>query len=577
MLHNEVERKFEEIIDVSDWEVLTDTGWTDISNSNKTVKYDVWKITLASGYTLTCADTHIVFTEHYEEIFVKDCIPNKTKLITDGGLKTVTSVSKLQYSQHMYDLTVGGNHRYITNGILSHNTEVSCAYLLHNAIFKRDQNILIAANKFDQAKEIIKRIKQAYAALPNWLKPGVTIDGWNKQSVKFENGSSIIGIATTGDSGRGKSISILYVDEFAFVKPNMAHEFWASIRPTLSTGGRCLITSTPNNDDDEFAKIWFGALDKFDDQGNQLPDNFGRNNFRSFNVIWDAHPERNLAWKEKELLDIGEARFLREHENQFISFDETLIDPVFTAEVLNNATKEPIKFTSKNVRWFDDIKPNHQYVVALDPCVGTGDDNAAIQILRLPDMIQIGEWTDNRTRIDGQVRVLKDVLKHINSTLLNDPRQTSEPDIFWSVENNVVGEAALLVIKHTNEETFPGIFVNEPKRSSASGIVRKGFHTSSKKKLEACIRFKSMLEKKKLTLFSAPLVREIKFFARRGEYLQTKYAAKDGEHDDMILAMLLCLRIVDVIIKWDDTLLEELSDTVNDTNEFAEPMPMLIL
>jgi len=57
-------------------------------------------------------------------------------------------------------------------------------------------------------------------------------------------------------------------DEFAFVQPNIAEEFWTSISPTLATGGRAIITSTPNSDEDTFATIWKQAEDKFDD-GNQ--------------------------------------------------------------------------------------------------------------------------------------------------------------------------------------------------------------------------------------------------------------------------------------------------------------------
>ena len=70
-----VERKFIESFDVSDWEIDTDTGWQDISAIHKTVEYDRWEIETVSGKKLLCADTHIVFDENYEEIFVQDFIP----------------------------------------------------------------------------------------------------------------------------------------------------------------------------------------------------------------------------------------------------------------------------------------------------------------------------------------------------------------------------------------------------------------------------------------------------------------------------------------------------------------------
>jgi hypothetical protein len=64
------------------------------------------------------------------------------------------------------------------------------------------------------------------------------------------------------------SITLLYCDEFAFVRPTIAKEFWTSISPTLSTGGKAIITSTPNSDEDQFATIWKQANKTLDEFGN---------------------------------------------------------------------------------------------------------------------------------------------------------------------------------------------------------------------------------------------------------------------------------------------------------------------
>ena len=65
------------------------------------------------------------------------------------------------------------------------------------------------------------------------------------------------------------SLTMIYCDEFAFVQPpEKAKEFWTSLSPTLSTGGKCLITSTPNSDEDQFAMIWKEANKRFDEYGN---------------------------------------------------------------------------------------------------------------------------------------------------------------------------------------------------------------------------------------------------------------------------------------------------------------------
>ena len=131
----------------------------------------------------------------------------------------------------------------------------TCAagYLLWYAMFKSDSTILIAAHKYSGAQEIMSRVRFAYESLPNFIRAGVT--AYNRNSIEFDNGSRIIAQATTETTGRGLSLTLIYLDEFAFVPPRIASEFWTALSPTLSTGGKCLITSTPNQDDDQFARI----------------------------------------------------------------------------------------------------------------------------------------------------------------------------------------------------------------------------------------------------------------------------------------------------------------------------------
>lgn len=100
-------------------------------------------------------------------------------------------------------------------------------------------------------------------------------------------------------------------DEFAFVPPNIASEFWTSISPTLATGGKAIITSTPNSDEDQFAQIWQEANKRFDEYGNETT--VGKNGFFPFRAYWTEHPDRDEAWAAIERNRIGDERFRREH------------------------------------------------------------------------------------------------------------------------------------------------------------------------------------------------------------------------------------------------------------------------
>lgn len=100
-------------------------------------------------------------------------------------------------------------------------------------------------------------------------------------------------------------------DEFAFVRPTIAKEFWTSISPTLSTGGKAIITSTPSSDEDQFATIWKQANKCIDEFGN--PTKLGVNGFKAFQSHWREHPDRDDKWAEEEKGRIGDERFRREH------------------------------------------------------------------------------------------------------------------------------------------------------------------------------------------------------------------------------------------------------------------------
>jgi len=150
-------RKFTEVLNISDWEVLTDSGYNSIQKSNITVPYDVWRLT-TENYILECADDHIVFDKDFNEVFVKD-LDTHTLIQTETGPERITSVERLGSSEPMYDLTLpeGTNHRYYTNGILSHNTTVLLDHLshLHN---KGKKVLFISAemNEMDMARYLIR-------------------------------------------------------------------------------------------------------------------------------------------------------------------------------------------------------------------------------------------------------------------------------------------------------------------------------------------------------------------------------------------------------------------------------------
>ena len=429
----------------------------------------------------------------------------------------------------------------------------AAGYLLWVAMFVPDSTILIAAHKYTGSQEIMQRIRYAYELCPDYIRAGAT--NYNRGSIDFENGSRIISTTTTENTGRGMSISLLYADEFAFVRPGIAKEFWTSISPTLATGGKAIITSTPNSDEDQFALLWKGANKREDAFGN--PTAVGINGFKPFRSYWHEHPDRDEKWAAEQQAQLGEDRFRREMGCEFIINDETLIAP---AKLIDLQGHEPLYRTGQ-VRWYQKPRADRTYVISLDPSLGTGGDPSAIQIFEANTTEQIGEWRHNRTPIPEQIRILADICRHINETV-QDPT-----NIYYSIENNTIGEAALISIAEYGEENIKGYFLSEPANGNGRRY-RKGFNTTNKHKLSACNKMKSLIESGKMKVRSSALVSELKTFVAHG----ISYAAKPGETDDLVMATVLNVRMLQLLQTYNNDIDNQMRDH---GDSIIPPMPFI--
>jgi len=304
-----VERKFIDSVDIDEYEIWTDSGWQDISAIHKTVEYERWIIKTERGLYLECADKHIIFNDKMEEIFIENCIPHNTKITTEYGSDLVIECYKTDIIEPMFDITVDSeDHRFYSNGILSHNTTTVAALLLWYILFQDSFSIAILANKERQSREILSRIQLAFEHLPKWLQQGVI--QWNKGNIELENGSKILSSSTSSSAIRGGSFNLIYLDEFAFVPNNLQEEFFASVYPTISSGqsSKVLITSTPNGMN-MFYKIWTDSEE-------------GRNRYQRVSVHWSDVPGRDDVWKDETISNTSERQFDQEF-NCFSS--ETLV------------------------------------------------------------------------------------------------------------------------------------------------------------------------------------------------------------------------------------------------------------
>ena len=130
---------------------------------------------------------------------------------------------------------------------------LSAGMALWQMIFQKDTNVLVIATKQDTAKNLVTKVKFMYENLPSWLKLGFEEN--NKLALRLKNGSQVKAVSAAGDAGRSEAISLLIIDEAAFIETNKIDEIWGSSQQTLSTGGKAIVLSTPNGTGNFFHKM----------------------------------------------------------------------------------------------------------------------------------------------------------------------------------------------------------------------------------------------------------------------------------------------------------------------------------
>lgn len=535
--------------------VETPKGWSPIKRTLRTVKYEIYVLRTES-HELKCADEHIVMSPDGKQLLVKDLRPGEV-IATSTGPEKVTSVTRTGRFEEMCDFELDDDdHVFYTDGILSHNTLTAAMYLLWYGMFTADSTILIASKNQSHALEIAARIRFAYEELPNWLKPGVKY--YNRHNIELDNGSRIISEATTEKTGRGLSITKIYLDELAFISPRIQQALWSSLTPTLSTGGSAIISSTPNGDTELFAQLWRGACTA----GDGKP---GVNGYAPFRVFWNEHPERGEEYWNTMLAQLGELQCRQEVGCEFLSSDALLINSLKLAQLRDTA---PL-YSDLGFKFW---KPEEElggagktYLVSLDPSTGSGSDFSVIEVFEFPSLEQVAEFRSNEINIPLIYAKLKWIL-----TKLTNPVGRGRADVVWTFERNGIGEAiAALYQNDDNQPEFAELYSDTP--------GRQGVFTSGKTKVLSCLQLKSLVEKTTngLKINSSILLEELKNFVAKGG----SYEAKSGATDDAVMATVGIVRLIKRLSEYDDgafKLVNEYIDPTETQDPYSdEAMPII--
>lgn len=495
---------------------------------------------------LKCAQDPVYFINNY--CYIQNQLHGKMKFkLRPYQVRIVENLHKNRFNILMIGRQAG-------------KSETTAAFAYWFSIFHADKNVLVASNKQKGATDIMNRIKFMYENTPNFIRPGVLF--YNRGSVEFDNGSKIWSEATTESTGRGRSVALFICDELAHVSSRIQEEMWASILPTLSTGGSCVVMSTPNGDSDLFAQLWRQANSQL--TSGDTAD--GETNFVPIFVPIEEVPGRDEKWQQMMRNKLGDLKFSQEYLCEMLSDDPLLIN----SRILQTLKPASPISIDKGFYFWRDLDPTKTYLVGADVSEGMGKDFSTIEVFELETLEQVAEFRQNNVKEDVFYNAIKWILEKIMKC--KDPRTMQKPTVYWSFENNSCG--GIVGALHMQDEKFPEdpILINEKG-------TKLGMRTVNKSKLEGARHLKNLIEKSKggYQIHSEKLIFELKNYVATG----ASFAAKYGCTDDLVSAMLIVSRMIAQLAQYEPEVFDALYrsgeasfDEVYDGSD--EPIPFMV-
>jgi len=392
---------------------------------------------------------------------------------------------------------------------------LTAAYATWLALFRKDKSILVIATKLAVAQNFIKKVKTALAGVPKWL--WITdIVSKNTQGIEFSNGSGIKAVPTSEDAGRSEALSLLIVDEAAFIRN--FDELWKGLYPTLSTGGRAIIVSTPNGAGGQYYDLYTASQEK-------------QNEFHPTKLPWDVHPERGDEWFSKECRNLTTKQVAQELLCDFQTSGDTFVTADDIAR-LQMQTKSPMEMwgPDNNVWVWKYCDPSHEYFISADVSRGDGADFSTFHIF---------DCTSAEVICEFKGKIPPDQFADL---LIEASRRYRDATI--CPENNTYGYAVLMKLKEAGCKQI--YFEKEKYKFDAlyggGGIGKAGFSMQTNSRAKILTKLEEVLRNGSFGLYSTRLTKELKTFI----WQKGKAQAQRGSNDDLVISLAIGLWVVDV-------------------------------
>jgi hypothetical protein len=402
---------------------------------------------------------------------------------------------------------------------------LAAGYSLWLMLFHKDKNILCIATKQETAKNMVTKVKFMFDNLPSWLK--ITADENNKLTLRLSNGSQIKATSASSDAGRSEAVSLLIVDEAAFIEG--IGEIWASAQQTLATGGGAIVLSTPYGTGNWFHQTWVRA-------------EAAENDFLPIKLPWYVHPERDDTWRKRQDELLGDPRMAaQECDCDFSTSGDIVFYSEWLEFISQTTIKDPLerRGADQNYWVWEPADYTRNYMVVADVARGDGKDSSAFHIVDIETNTQVAEYKGQLPPKEYGY-FLVGVASEYNNALL-------------VVENATIGWATLDAIK---ERGYRNLY-HSPKSDSltAESYLRTwegdsslvpGFTMSLRTRPLIVNKFREFVGDKSVTIRSKRLLEEMKVFV----WKNGRPEAQTGYNDDLVMAFGIGMYLRDTSLKF---------------------------
>ena len=402
---------------------------------------------------------------------------------------------------------------------------LSAGYSLWLMLFHKDKNILCIATKQETARNMVTKVKFMFENLPSWLK--ITAPENNKLSLRLANGSQIKATSAASDAGRSEAVSLLIIDEAAFI--DNIGEIWASAQQTLATGGGAIVLSTPYGTGNWFHKTWVAAENQ-------------ENDFLPIKLPWFVHPERDQTWRDRQDDLLGDPRMAaQECDCDFSTSGDTVFHSEWIDFISQTTIQDPVerRGVDQNLWIWEPADYSREYMITADVARGDGKDFSACHVMDVLTNTQVAEYKGQMPPKEFGYFLTGLATEYNNAMLV-----VENANIGWATLDAIIerGYRNLYQSPKSDQRTAESYL----RQYEGNSEMVPGF-TMSMRTRPLCInKMREFIGDKSVTIRSKRLLEEMKVFIWRNG----RPEAQRGYNDDLVMSFGIGMFLRDTSLKF---------------------------